>query len=189
MNTMNNARISVSVVLLGTAFFLNTCKLGGPDDGGNDPGVSSASDLRLTTEISGWSDNAGQYKEYDCDGLFDLIDGGAVAHRDNGLIEGIYQEMSGLNGRAVKIFVEDFGTAANATSMFEYAEQSYVTQPVTITSYPATVATASQTLSGISVYAHFGKFYFSLDFQGYTDQTTPVSDANGFLATYENKLQ
>jgi len=174
--------------------FVLACQLAtnsdGDDGGGDDTTtISAVADLRLSTEVSNWSEASGSYKEFDVQGLYDIINGGAVTDENNGLVEGIFQEMAGSSGRNVEIRVEDFGNAASATAMFNYSATNSVSQKVTFADFAEATAVGTQVLGGVTVFAHFGKFYFNLQFTGYSDNQVAAADANGFLKTYQNKLQ
>jgi hypothetical protein len=186
----------IRVLMSAAAVLLAACEFGvKSDDGahsgnGNDTTATlSASDLRLTNEASGWSEESGSYIEFDVQGLYDLIDGGAVPHEEYGLVEGIYQTMTGPSGRTAEIYVEDMDNAANAKELFDYQAQNAVSQKVTFPDFAEAAAVASQHLSGITVFAYFGQFYLNVNLMGYTDAQTATTDGNGFLKTYQNKIQ
>jgi hypothetical protein len=162
-----------------------SCRLGTAGDGG-----VSASDLRLSDEIDGWSEATGSYAEFDPDGLFGLVDGEASNHKDRGLVEGITQEMNGPGERTALIYAEDFRTKANAKSMYEFSKNT-INQAVSIPRFRDSVASAERFGQSLWVYAREGQFYFKIVFDGVgysSDPTSALNDASGFLQTLFGKL-
>jgi hypothetical protein len=82
----------------------------------------------------------------------------------------------------------DFGTTANAAAMVQ--RQASIYSPlINIPGYDSTVTIASPALGGITVFAHFGKFYIEVSFIGYQDQSQAISDAKLFLDLIKSKIQ
>ena len=104
------------------------------------------------------------------------------------MIEGITQNMSGPGGRTAELFVEDMGTAANATALFNDQVTNNVSMKVTFPDFAESVAVGSEHLSGDQVYSHFDRYFISLNFINYTDIQVATTDANGFVKTYLNKI-
>ena len=85
-------------------------------------------------------------------------------------------------------FVMDFGTAENATAMFEKMKLNEA-DPLTIGNYIESVAFGSRHLSGINAYAHFGKHYVEISLSGYADESLATKEAEAFVEVYEQKAQ
>jgi hypothetical protein len=156
--------------------------------------ATNVSQLKITNgAISGWqivtlSDSFGVFSAAD---FYIDIDGGDKPYTDRGLIEVADEHMAGPNGAGLgpKAFFMDFGTDAAATAMFQYqASQSIYTPHVAITGYDNSVAFGYAGVGGITVFAHFKKFYIELPFVGYTSQNQPISDANLFLGFLKAKI-
>lgn len=164
---------------------LHGCELIKQEDGGS----GGIGDFRLSG-ISGWTENKESgYVEYSSGTLFDLINGGADQYNDEGLVEGIQQKMTSSSGdKSYSAFVMDFGTADNATAMFEKMKLNEA-DPLAIGNYIESVAFGSRHLSGINAYAHFGKYYFEITLSGYSDESLAISEAEAFLEVYEQKAK
>ena len=165
-------------------------------DSGTDPpqdDTVKAADLRIVNEVPGWSEDANSYIEFKTYAeLYSLIDGGADIYIDNGLIEGIYQSMTGISGHSdtfyVAIYAEDFGTASNAETIYNVIVDREMADTIHIDGYSETIAVGSAALGGGGVYAHFGKFYFWLNFTGYSNSEDIAEDAAKFLDIYQSKI-
>lgn len=158
-----------------------------------DPGPDSApaltgrvKALRLTDQVSGWTEKAGSYVAFTAGSFFNLINGGAQPHLDRGLLEGIFQVMTHGAGRQADLYAEDFGSAANASKMYTF-EKGQIASPVTLSAYGVDVATGYEVLGGAVFHAGFGSFYFKLGLTGYSaaDQKDLLADVAGFLTVYE----
>ena len=165
-------------------------------DSGTDPpqdDAIKAADLRLVNEVPGWSEDANSYIEFKTYAeLYSLIDGGADIHIDNGLVEGIFQSMIGISSRSdtfyAEVYAEDFGTAANAQSIYNAIVANDMVDTIHIDGYDKSVAIGSTALGGGGVYAHFGKFYFWLNFTGYSNSDDIAEDAVKYLDIYQSKI-
>jgi hypothetical protein len=152
-------------------------------------GSGGIGDFRLSG-ITGWTENEQSgYAAFSSGTLFDLINGGADQYNDEGLVEGIQQKMTHSSGdKAYSAFVMDFGTAENATAMFEKMKLNEA-DPLTIGNYIESVAFGSRHLSGINAYAHFGKYYVEISLSGYADESLATKEAEAFVEVYEQKAQ
>jgi hypothetical protein len=109
------------------------------------------------------------------------IDGGNEAYDSRGFQQGLFQTLDGPNGQICNLRDMDFGTAANATTMFTYSVQnSGSTLPVP--SFDLSVAAGETVIGGATVFAHFKASYFEAYMTGYADATSAISDAAQFLA-------
>ncbi|MGA7740963.1 MAG: hypothetical protein ABSF35_06045 [Polyangia bacterium] len=82
----------------------------------------------------------------------------------------------------------DFGTAANATSMFTY-EQGLNSAAVPIPQFDVSAAIGVSVLGGITAYAHFNASYFEVQLTGYADQASAASVATQFLQVLQSKTK
>lgn len=157
----------------------------GPSPDSTPAGTGRVKALRLTGQVSGWTEQAGSYVFFDAASLFKLINGGAQPHVDRGLVEGIYQVMRSA-GRQVDLFAEDFGSAANAQKMYAF-EKGQVVAPLTLSTYGSDIATGYAVLGGAVFHSVFHSFYFKLSFTGYTaaEQKSLLTDVEAFMAAYE----
>ncbi len=156
------------------------------EDPARDSGVFGlARTLRITDQVRGWSEKAGSYTTFDASTLFNLINGGAQPHVDRGLVDGIHQAMTSAAGRRVELYAEDFGTMANAGSMYEYA-RGQVADKLTLAAHGSDTAIGDTSLGGAVFHATFSRYYFKLLFTGYTatEQKTLLADAGAFVTVY-----
>jgi hypothetical protein len=157
-------------------------------DSGSVSGQAKA--LRITDQMSGWTEKAGSYVAFDASTFFNLINGGAQPHVDRGLVDGIYQVMTSAAGRNVELYAEDFGTAANAKTMYAFAAKQVVDK-LTLSGYGADTALGDSSLGGAVFHATFSRFYFKLILSGYSaaEQKNLLADAAAFVAAYEKLSQ
>jgi hypothetical protein len=143
-------------------------------------------DFRIAvSEHPGWIER--QVAEYDTSSLYDIINGGAPPYIARGLVKGIYQRLEHAEGeRAAELFVMEFGSARNASDIFN-DKRPDSSETVVVGGYPDSVVVASRHLSGVNAYAHFGWFYFELTLSGYTDEAAAVEQAHTFLSEFEEK--
>jgi hypothetical protein len=134
--------------------------------------------------------------------------GGESFYVSHGLIDLITEQMSiGLiadsMGSSWQYFVEfyimDFGNDINAMGMYQ-AKLVGIDTLISIPGYDNGVALATTEIQrdpppicapthGITVYAHLGKFYMELAFDGYSDLSAATSDAKLFLDLIKSKVQ
>ena len=122
------------------------------------------------------------------------IDGAAGFYENDGFRQGMHQDLQGPGYNYCIFWAMDFGTAANATTMFndKKAEQR---ASVTIPGYDLSVAAGNISQYADPVFAHFGASYFELQLSGFGDQTsttstgctTACSAAAQFLALLKSK--
>jgi len=146
------------------------------------------------TDITGWQldpadPNAFQVlDESTSKNLVTLIDGGAGAYTDRGCTVTIYQSLVGPNGEiAGPVYAMDFGTAANATTMFNYSKDSYSATD-TVPGFDASVAIGHAALVSVTVFAHFGAMYFEMTLSGFSDQTAAYQGAAQFLNVFKSRM-
>jgi hypothetical protein len=77
----------------------------------------------------------------------------------------------------------DFGSPDQAAYMYNYKKSRL--SNTTAAGYADSIAIGYPLMGGVTVYAHFNKFYFQADITGYTSLGTAISDGNLFLGFYE----
>lgn len=152
----------------------------------NHNSILKVSDFTLTDEISGWTAEGSVASFNDANSLELVMDGGYQIYTDNGMIEGIQEKMSTSDGRRNQIMVMDFGSPDKASAMYQFQKTSLTGRSATF-AYPDTVAIGRVTLSGITIFAHFGRFYFECGMGGYLPATKAIADGNLFLGYFEAK--
>ncbi len=118
--------------------------------------------------------------------LVNVIDGGNKPYLDNGCLLYMYQNLVGPDPQLCRLVAMDFGTAANATSMFTY-EQQLRNATTPIPGFDASTAIGYSVLSGITAYAHFKASYFEVQLTGYADDTSAAQVAAQFLTVMQTK--
>jgi hypothetical protein len=148
----------------------------------------------ITNQISGWAlkDSVRHFVETT---LFDIVNGGNIGYcgdctGNSNLKAGIYSTLENTqNSTSVNIFVMDYKTTANAKTQYDSVVVSprifYIPQD-TIPTYPVSVAVGAGAGS-IYALAHFGKYYFELQFVGYSVTSEAVADAKMFLDYFQPK--
>ncbi len=144
-------------------------------------------DMRLTDEVTGWTDQPGHFAAFDTAQLYDLIDGGAPIYNDEGLVDGIYQFLENSDGNYCAISFYNFGTPENSLAMFT-VQKNLVSSEVVIPGYNDSVALGDETIGGAMIYARFNQFDLELGFSGYTDVELLKNDAKLFLDVYKSKI-
>lgn len=160
--------------------------------------VLSKSNIRqleiANNEIPDWSvvKSADSFNVYTAANLHEVLDGGDLLYVQGGVVEiGIEDLEKAVNDTDyVYAYFMDFGTDINAAAMVqtEVSNFSGGDNPIVITGYDNNVALARGNLGGITVYAHFKKFYIELSFTGYQDQSQAISDAKLFLDLIKSKI-
>ena len=161
-----------------------------PSSNGPKAAVPLASMIFTDAEISPWKAYSVAY--YQGTALYNGIDGDAGQYLDKGLIETAIQVLvndsspssDSLNCTAR---IMDFGTSANATAMFN-TMMSRAVDKKAFASFPNSVAGLDYSpLIGIVAYAHFSRFFFQMDLEGYNDKTKAIDDAEKFLTILKSK--
>jgi hypothetical protein len=146
--------------------------------------------------ISGWTQDTSSGTPHYWAGtdLVTVVDGAAGFYENDGFRQGMYQDLQGPGYNYCTFWAMDFGTAANATTMFndKKAEQG---ASVTVPGYDLSVAAGNISPFSDPVFAHFGASYFELQLSGFGDQTpttgtgctTACSAAAQFLALLKSK--
>lgn len=146
-------------------------------------------------QIPGWTlnqtpDQFDPLDVYAADSLaLDRIDGAAPAYVDRGCRVAMYEQMVGPSPTQCVVIAMDFGTDANATSMFDY-EKQYNSASVQISPYDASTAIGYTGMTSCQIYAHFKASYFELEMDGYgSDPTAGCQAGTAFLQVLEAKTK
>jgi hypothetical protein len=185
-----------------TAFlfvFILSCNLVLVEDegGGAQQKATNVRMLKFTnTDISNWkmAPSADSFTLWTAANFYDDVDGGIEVYTDRGLIELADIHLigpagsEGLNEIPVHSFIMDFGTEANALEEYNFQKTRYSADAFDIPKYGNKVAFAKPILGGITVYAHFRKFYLEISFIGFDNQNLSVSTATQFLGLFQMKI-
>ena len=177
------ASLAITLCLLSGTSFLLKCKVVSAD-GANS---SRVTDFCLSAgDFSGWT--PGGCYDFDVQGLYSLIDGGAGAYESKGMLRGIRQSLAGSDARTIVAWVDDFGTAANAMSMFSFKKQGLsVSDTLNCRSFGDTTAIIG--VYGITqiLSAHIDKYYFELTMDGFADNDQAKTVADNLMQWYQLK--
>jgi hypothetical protein len=181
-NNMDNRRFVALPIVLCSCFCI--C---------NSPNATKA----LTVSMLKLQDNEVSSWTTDSYGVYTLSQISDYGYTDRpGLVEFGMQKMTGPDVQSLQQKLEarviDYTTDANAEAEFSYMKNttSWSSNPEYLTgSYTNDVAIGrSGITNGISVCAHFKKFYVELRFTGFADYTTAKSTAISFLQLFEAKI-
>lgn len=147
--------------------------------------------LRITNEITNWSEEDSSYFEFDTpEKGYELIDGYWAPYENNGIIEGFRQNMITTGDRKIEIFTMNFGQISNATSIFEEMAAEGIYDTLTFNNFTSDIAIGNIFINGARVFAHFDKYYFELSFMEYGVDTSDIRpDAEKYLAQYKTKTE
>jgi hypothetical protein len=154
--------------------------------------------LKVTnTDISNWkmAPSADSFTLWTAANFYDDVDGGIEVYTDRGLIELADLHLLGpigsdgvQNELALHSFIMDFGTEANAVDEYNFQRTRYSSDAFDIPEYSNKIAFARPVFGGVTVYAHFKKFYFELNFLGFSDQNQAVATAMQFIGLFQTKI-
>jgi len=204
--TFRLKEISVQLKIMGTwlaiaGLFVSLCGAGCSSSSSSGSGDSAAAiaqkfEFATNSPASGW-----QQAQADAGSLngaqplwsgaisawFNLVDGYAGTYQSQGAQYIMMQYLVGPNQQNCLVYAMDFGTEADAQAMLAY-NQTYYGKTESVTTIPGYAnAFEYATLSGISAYAYSGQYYFELQLSGYSDTTTPVTDAESLLGVLFSK--
>jgi hypothetical protein len=179
------------------AILLAACGSSAPDNGGAagsggtsspDPNAFEQKFKLSDNEIAGWKQDTGPgaLAVFTADHLTDAIDGAAPDYTSRGCRVAMYQNLIGPGEETCRLVAMDFGTDANATSMVQF-ERNLTSASIQVPPYDASVAIASEVLSGITAYAHFKSSYFEVQLTGFSDLSSAVQAAASFLGVLQAK--
>lgn len=161
-------------------------------DGGNDATLDENSFGQkfrfLDNEVPDWTQAEGDsaYSVWTAENLADKIAGAASDYTTRGCQFAMYQALVGPPPETCEVVAMDFGTDAQATSMFAF-EKETTAASAAIPRYDTGIAIGSAKPTGMTVYAHFGRNYFELRLDGYSDQDSAIQAALPFLQVLEQK--
>jgi hypothetical protein len=112
------------------------------------------------------------------------IDGGNERYDSRGFKQGLFQTLDGPNQQQCNFRAMDFGTDANATTMFTYAVQN-AGATVPVPPFAISVAAGETVIGGATVFAHFKASYFEVYMTGYADTASAISDSELFLTVFQ----
>jgi hypothetical protein len=144
-------------------------------------------------EVSGWTQSTDptdpfQYGVYSDADLDQRIDGGNMAYISRGMRVAMFQNLVGPAGAVCTVVAMDFGTADNATTMFNY-EKDTTSAATAIPSYDASTAIGYETLSGVTAYAHFKTSYFETQVSGVADAAAGAEVGGKLLQVLASKTK
>ena len=139
----------------------------------------------IPAEIAGWKEDTTRFKAFDGAALFSIIDGGAPAYIDAGLIGGCVEELSGPDSASAEIFMEDFGTAVAASAMFG-KRRGEMSPGDTLPGFKKNEAAAEKVIGGCFACACFGRWYFELSMTGYSRFEKSYGAASTLLAAFKH---
>ena len=177
----------IVAVCLGVSAILTLCQLTKNEEGGSLP-IESA---RIEdNDVQSWTEEKELIK-FNSNNMYDLVNGGAVEYIDNGMIEGFQQKM-GKAGTGY-YFIEwlmDFGSAENASEMYTKKLNQFQSSKEAAGDFPESVAFLDNgLLYGYDAYAHFGKYFLWLNFDGYgANKSEAKQNAIGFLIVIKSKI-
>jgi hypothetical protein len=189
--TITKSRCHRIVVLSWAALGAACSSSSGGGDSPADENSFGAKYKLADNEISGWSQKttADAFLAYTADSLTIRIDGAAVPYTDRGMRFALVQELVGPDPQNATFWAMDMTTEANAQSMVEH-QKTTQSATLTIPPYDASVAIASETLTGITVYAYFKSLYLEVILDGYgSDQDTARQVGAKFLETEKAKTK
>jgi hypothetical protein len=148
-------------------------------------------------DIANWrtAPDADSFGVWTPDNFYEDIDGGYEVYTDQGLSRAADFHMLGPVGPdgdteeiAKPSFIMDFGSATHAMEMYTYMKSMYSADIVATPGWNDSVAFAKSILGGIAAYVHFDKFYFELNFAGFSDREKALAAAGLFLDFFKGKI-
>ncbi len=160
--------------------------------------ATNVSQLKISsTEISNWklASSADSFTLWTASNFYDDVNGGIEKYLNNGMIEVADIHMVGPVGKdgsqniiATHSFIMDYGNDSNAVAIYNYQKTLYSAEAFKLPRYSLNSAFAVSVIGGITVIAHFKKFYFELTFSGFSDQTEAANTAVQFLGLFRLKI-
>ncbi len=112
------------------------------------------------------------------------IDGGNERYDSRGFKQGLFQTLDGPSQQQCNFRAMDFGTDANATTMFTYSVQG-AGATVPVPPFDISVAAGEAVMGGATVFAHFKASYFEVYMTGYADTASAIADSAPFLTVFQ----
>lgn len=149
-----------------------------------------------STEISPWTEDADGFRDFSSlDGLTSIMNGGADEYYNRNAVDGFFQNMSNKISESTTYSVEcrviNFGTVENATTMFNFKTQDISTKDeVGSLGLSVALIDPDASLTGCAGYAHFGQYYFELNYSGYgSSKSQAKQDAASFIEVFQDKVK
>ena len=185
MVTMSK-KVSGSII----CFFLCLCSPSGPDRGES---TLSVEQLKVAnTDIAGWqfADLYDSFNVYTPAALYSLMDGPAAEYLDLGVVKVEFEHMTSPDGQHdLQLKVMDFGTSAKATAMFNDKKSREFGDTVVVAPYADTLVIARPLLAGLSVCAHYKKFYFEMDVSGFPDRLADLQTVRTVMELFIQRIK
>ena len=151
-----------------------------------------AANLRITTELVGWSETAASFQAFTTvDQLAGDVglDGEAYLYSDKGLIEGLYQKLTSRAGYRMELYLLDFGSDATAAGVFAGVTASQVSDGKSVGTLARATALSQDNNNSAIFYAHLGRFFFKLSMTDYGGAFLNATDAALlFFDFYKRKI-
>jgi hypothetical protein len=150
-------------------------------------------DLHITTQIPGWT-AAGNPVNFVDSTITNFVDGGSSTYcgtcSHSTLKAGFQQIMSkSQSAYYLKLFVIDYGTAANAAAEFDKMVQgSSWTTENSLSPYSISDLFYTNNSDGINLRSHFKNFFVEFQFTAYDSSAQAVPDASAFLNYLHSKI-
>jgi hypothetical protein len=145
-----------------------------------------------STAYAGWAPDSGsEFIAYDTLTIWNLLDGGAVPYVQNGLVSATFKNLKATSlsdAMSCAVRIMDFGTFAKAEAMFNASSTQYQASSALAPLPVSEAAYMVEAGGNITVYAHFGRFYFELELTGYANVSDSVRDALHFLTIYRTMI-
>jgi hypothetical protein len=161
--------------------------------------ATNVSQLKIaSTEISNWAmaSSADSFTLWTAANFEQDIDGGYDVYTNRGMIEVADFHMIGpidpageQNTIATRSYIMDCGNDSNAIELYKYWQIYNSADAFKIPRYKTTTAFAIAVQGGITVYAHFKKFYFELKLFGFSSQPQAAATAVQFLGLFRAKVE
>lgn len=163
-----------------------SCKLV-EDEGESSQGVNA---LRLAnSDVSPWTEISDDgFKDFKANNMVKEINGGAQVYVDKGMVAGFKQYVETGGGKKAELLVLDFGTEASASAIYSYKVDGNDEKLAAGTYSEAVAQLDNSAMSGVTAYAHFGKYYLELSFTGYNDKAESRITATNFVEVFEEKI-
>ena len=187
MNITSSRPVCHRLILVSCALLLAACSGGGAatlDVNGFGQKYKLADN-----EISGWtqSTKSDSYAVYTPATLTEKIDGQADPYITHGMNFTLFQYLVGPDPQNCTLWAMDFGTEAKAKLMAT-DRQTTMGASLTVSPYDSSVAMASQSLSGITVFAYFKALYLEIVLDGFGSDVDSARQAGvKFLQVMEAK--
>jgi len=140
--------------------------------------------LRVKKAITGWQEQKDSYQYFSPQKLFEIINGGAPQYIQQGLVDGIHQQLTSDSGKIIEIFAEDFATPQHAMAMAMVKKEDLGAGSPVLPLDSATVSFAVPAIGATTVVCLANHYYVEMVFSGFTNQDKLLAEARKFIAFY-----